>query len=206
MKVANCVCLFAFAILALGCVTPQADSPSQATIPVGAGPPDKSELQAPAAAAPTLWQGARYGMTVDEVRMVFPKSRDKSFMFRGRKTVGPLEDDTEIAGYHFKVEFYFTAPDDRLDRVILGCTDKLINDQGAAIARHFVELLQSQYGEGRVSEDQSTIDPKDIDRIWITKDRTLIKLSFFKEPSLGPGAYRLIITYDGKTFRGADKL
>jgi len=93
-----------------------------------------------------------------------------------------------------------------LDRVILGCTDRLMIDQGAAVARHFVELLQSQYGEGKISEDQSTSDPRDIDRIWITKDLTLIRLSFFKDPSLGAGAYRMSITYDGKSLRGADKL
>jgi len=145
-------------------------------------------------------------MTIDEVHAIFPKSRDKSFVIGGLKTLGPLEDDTEIADYHFQVRFYFTAPDHRLDRVILRCADRLMNDQGAGVAGHFVELLQSQYGEGKVSKDQDTSDPRDIDRIWITKDQTLIRLSFFKDASLGGGAYRLSIAYDGKSLRGADKL
>ena len=143
---------------------------------------------------------------MDEVRAMFPDCRAKSFVIGGRKTVGPLEEDAEIAGYHFQVQFYFTAPGNRLDRVILRCTDRLMNDQGAVIAQHFVELLQSQYGDGQVSEDQDTSDPRDIDRIWITKDLTQIRLSFFQDVSLGDGVYQLSITYDGGELRGANKL
>jgi hypothetical protein len=203
-KIANCSCLVALAAFVIGCITPR----HQLTTPQVTTPFDESELDPLAGRGPaqTLWQGTRYGMTVDEVRKLFPKCRDKSFMLGGRKTVGPLEDDTEIAGQHFHEQFFFTAPDDRLDRVILRCIDRLMNDQGAAVARHFVELFQSQYGEGKISEDQSTSDPRDIDRVWITKDRALIRLSFFKDPSLGAGAYRMSITYDGKSLRGADKL
>src|SRR6266536_2351939 len=208
-KIANCTCLFALAAFVVGCITPRHQLTTlQATTPQATTPFAESELDPLVGRGPaqTLWQGTRYGMMVDEVRKLFPKCRDKSFMIGGMKTVGPLEDDTEIAGQHFQVQFYFTAPDHRLDRVILGCTDRLMIDQGAAVARHFVELLQSQYGEGKISEDQSTSDPRDIDRIWITKDLTLIRLSFFKDPSLGAGAYRMSITYDGKSLRGADKL
>jgi hypothetical protein len=145
-------------------------------------------------------------MTIDEVRELFPNCQDKSFMIGGVRTVGPLEDNTEIAGQHFQVQFYFTAPDHRLDRVILRCTDRLMNDRGATVARKFVELLESQYGEGKISEDQSSSDPRDIDRIWITKDLTLIRLSFFKDASLGAGTYRMSIAYDGGRLKGADKL
>lgn len=184
---------------------PELTTPRTTTPEVGSQSDDLN-LQKVAGKAPTLWQGTRYGMTVDEVRAMFPKCRDKSFAIGGLKTVGPLEEDAEIAGYHFQVQFYFTAPGNRLDRVILRCADRLTNDQGAAVARHFVELLQGQYGEGKISEDQDISDARDIDRIWITKDFSMIRLSFFQNISLGAGVYQLSITYDGGELRGVNKL
>lgn len=154
----------------------------------------------------TLWQEAKYGMSLEEVRKLFPKSRDDSFMVGKVKVVGPVTDETEISGRHFEVQFYFSAPNDRLDRVILRCSDKLLNDEGAAFARHVVELLQARYGEAKATGDACQSDPRDIDVAWVTKGFVQIRLSFFKDTKLGAGAYRLSITYDGKKLKGAEKL
>ncbi len=166
-NIADCTYLVALVSFIVGCSTP----PRQLTTPQATIPSNESVLKSFAGEGPakTLWQGTRYGMTIDEVRELFPNCQDKSFMIGGVKTVGPLENNTEIADQHFQVQFYFTAPDHRLDRVILRCTDRLMNDRGATVARKFVELLQSQYGEGKISEDQSSGDTRDIDRIWITR-------------------------------------
>lgn len=203
-KIADYTCLVALVAFVVGCNTPA----RQLTTPQGTIPSNESAHQPRAGAAPaqTLWQGTCYGMTVGEVRELFPNCREKILTIGGKKWLGGLEDNTNIAGYRFQVQFFFTAPDDRLDRVILQCMDKLVNDQGAGVAQHFVELLQSQYGEGNVSEDQDSSDRRDIDRIWITRDLTLIRLSFFKDATLGAGAYRMSITYDGGRLNGADKL
>jgi hypothetical protein len=203
---AHFACLIVLATFVVGCATTPGQPPASNIRTPKTTPEPPDHLQPPSGQPQTLWQGTIYGMTMEEVRALFPKSRDKSFMIGDMKTVGPLEDETEIAGYHFQVTFYFTAPGYRLDRVILRCTERLMNDQSAAIARHFVELLQSKYGEGKTSDDQNSSDPRDIDRIWITKDLTLIRLSFFRDAAQGLGAYQLSITYDGKSLRGANKL
>ena len=101
------------------------------------------------------------------------------------------------------MDFLFTARGDKLDRVILKCTDKLMNDQGAAIGRHFVELLQSQYGEGKVGVDANKNDPRDIEMFWITKEKAQITLSYFADTTLRNGTYQMEILYDGGRLQGA---
>lgn len=156
--------------------------------------------------AQTLWHGTHYGMGYDEVRKKFPDSRDSGLVVNGHKIVGPLIDTTTIGGYHFTVTFMFTAPGDRLDRVSLKCTDKLMNAQGAAVGRHFVELLQSQYGVGTVGPDAKNSDPNDIEMVWITPEKTQISLSYFAEMSTRNGTYQMVILYDGKRLQGASDL
>lgn len=158
------------------------------------------------APAQTLWHGTHYGMDYDEVKKMFPNSHDAGIVINGRKMVGPLLDTTMIADWHFSVSFFFGAAGNKLDRVFLTCTDKLMNAQGAAIGRHFLELLQAQYGEGKVGEDANKADQNDIEVVWITAEKTEITLSYFTEIGTHDGKYQMEIKYDGGRLRGASDL
>ena len=145
-------------------------------------------------------------MTKDEVRALFPKAEAIYITVDGHKVFVSLQDKTVIGRYNFAVQFYFTAPADKLDRIILECRDKLMNDQGAAVATHFVELLQSQYGTGEVSPDQNNSDPRDIDMVWVTAEKTRITLSFYADSDRRSGIYHMEILYDGGRLQGASDL
>ena len=99
--------------------------------------------------AQVLWQNTKYGMTVNEVKSLYPNSvtlnRPNLFIYSGAK--GLLElNNIEIVSQMFKATFYFSANNNKLEQVTLECTDKITEHKGKLIYNSLLEVLISKYG------------------------------------------------------------
>lgn len=156
------------------------------------------------AQAQTLWQKTAYGMTVDQVKALYPK-------IHKTKLPGPPSyalDETTILDARFGVVFWFDAPGDRLAEVILDLQEKWQTTRVEVLAETIADLLRSKFGASTIDKDHGPTPehPEDIGLIWTTPDKTRITYTYFGDTTGNGAKNGITITYDGAYLKLAEQL
>jgi len=144
--------------------------------------------------AQTLWPGTTAGMTVEEVKKVFPDAHApeaENVLPAGRGTELLELDETVIAGHQFKVGFFFK--EGRLVLVALAEAGEIpVKD-----FEKFRDLLRTKYGL-----EYSTRNSQSLQITWKAV-QTVILLTWTPH---GPGIAILSITYEAPIPKETDRL
>lgn len=143
--------------------------------------------------AQTLWQGTRAGMSLEEVKALFP-----STTFEKEKNRLVLE-KTEILERAFHVYFYFKG--DKLNEVALGLKSAEPKLKAPDLFKRFTEVLRSKYG----SELSKSVTPGSFIAMqskWLSEGTT-IELELTNSIN---DTVRIGLSYKADIAKEADKL
>ena len=147
-----------------------------------------------------LWGGTRAGMTLNQVRGLYPKMYELEQDAHRPPTF--RLDGVDISGHQYKALFQFK--DAQLERVTLGLTDKVDNGEGLVIGRELMNTLDVKYGTAIEKRGWDNDQPyaRICEAVW-RAGRTDIELSLL----LQPGFNALVsVTYSAALAKEADKL
>lgn len=144
--------------------------------------------------AQTLWPGTTAGMSLEEVRKLYPGAHDveKGATLPGGRGVELLsQDETEIAGGRFRVAFFFKG--ERLVRVSLFA----IGDVDEKAFDHFRDLLRAKY-----NQEYSTTSGQTIQVRW-NAVQTVVLLTWIP---MGRDDSSMEISYEAPIPKETDRL
>jgi hypothetical protein len=152
--------------------------------------------------AQSLWNGTKYGMSVKQVKVIFPDAvsplKPESMDCCGKALLA-LNDFT-LVDKQFSVSFFFKA--DALQLVQLSLVKANNYSNSKSVFDSLVEVLRSKYGKEIKYDDSKSSYGNIIQATWMS-GRTNISLSLV---SVGKDLAYVNVSYGASVAKEADKL
>lgn len=144
------------------------------------------------------WQKAKWGMTKEDVKKVFPKATDFVITMKGKQFQKWGLSDYEISGCHYNVDFGFSG--DKLNAVDLQLTD--LKD-GGKCGPKMSSLLVDKYGKPTTSDNEKKRDMETTSEKWLIGNTTITCFTMFM-PTISQGLH--FIKYKARSSSESGKL
>jgi hypothetical protein len=154
-----------------------------------------------------LWQNAEYGMTLSQVKGLFPKATEPT----EKSTTGPKErqivellrlPNYEVSGTNFNVAFYFY--NNKLEQITLRCADKLTLYEGQLAFQSISNALTSKYGNPVSLDKRDGFTGPDWMAIWVSGKLNIVMLCSGYDKDNTTSIFNIV--YQVRISQEADKL